>query len=72
MCEEKSGCMLSTNQLEYAIKRNFGGIDPQVLDTYNIFLKHLEKEPSLKDTDESVRNSAAAQPLIKNNDCLIC
>ena len=38
MCDE-CGCQPTDEQLEHAIKRNFGGL--KELNTYDIFKKHL-------------------------------
>ena len=55
MCK-KSNMPLSGPQLQHAVKRNFGGLDIDEIDTYKIFkhyLKHLDHEPDLSTiTDE--------------------
>ena len=56
MCEisKKS---LTGPQLQHAIKRNFGGLDVDEIDTYGIFkyyLNTLEQEPDLSNTNDEV------------------
>uniref|UniRef100_A0A1X7TWB5 RZ-type domain-containing protein n=1 Tax=Amphimedon queenslandica TaxID=400682 RepID=A0A1X7TWB5_AMPQE len=59
MCK-KSGMQLTGPQLQHAIKRNFGGLDLEDIDTYSIFkshLKNLEHEPDLSlVTDKLLRD----------------
>ena len=56
MCK-KSGMQLTGPQLQHAIKRNFGGLDLEDIDTYSIFkshLKDLEHEPDLSLVNDKV------------------
>ena len=41
MCKSTS-LPLTRPQLKHAVKRNFGGLDLQKIDTYKIFQKHLK------------------------------
>ena len=40
MCDD-CDCQPTERQLEHAVKRNFGGLEESVLNTYEIFQKHL-------------------------------
>ena len=56
MCK-KSDRPLTDPQLQHAIKRNFGGLDVDEIDTYGIF-KHyfndLEHKPDLRSVTDEV------------------
>lgn len=57
MCK-KSRMQLTGPQLRHAIKRNFGGLDLEGVDTYEIFkfhLKDLEHEPDLSLVTDKVK-----------------
>ena len=55
MCSQ-TGLPPSNSQLEHAIKRNFSGLESDVLDPYKIFMRHMprsdEKDAFLAPTDE--------------------
>ena len=48
MCE-KSGSCPNWQQLEHAIKRNFGGLDSEKLDPYSEFKKEIDMADEVPD-----------------------
>ena len=60
MCKETE-MQLTGPQLQHAIKRNFGGLDSNDIDTEKIFgsyLKELQKEPDISHiSDEKVESN---------------
>lgn len=52
MCKAAGSHVLTGPQLKHAVKRNFGGLDLQEIDTYKIFQKYLKDIDDDYDTDQ--------------------